>query len=121
MICLNQKLWAICFVVLSACSIAAFSMKSGVGSADKFLASDYKPIGNVFKLKDNTEFYSAGTARGKNGVIIIPDTLGWNSGRIRNIADFLAENGCIAIIPNLLGSTNQESTGIICVESFVIL
>ncbi len=108
---LSFLLWVSGFAILLQYTTAAFSMDGGGIQVDKFLSSDYRPVGHVFKLKDNTEFYSAGSPRSKRGVIIIPDTFGWNSGRIRNIADFFAENDCVAVIPNLLGSTNQESSG----------
>lgn len=71
----------------------AFSMpSSNYGTQiDRIVAPDYNTVGNILILKDDTEFYATGTARGKRGVILISDILGWNSGRIRNIADFSSE------------------------------
>lgn len=75
---------------------------------EKFLSADYTPVGSVLKLKDDTEFYCTGTSNGKRGVIMIPDTLGWNSGRIRNMADFFGENNCLVAIPKLMGSSKAS-------------
>jgi hypothetical protein len=86
----------------------AFSMASTSSygpQVDRFISNDYNTVGSVLRLKDETEFYCTGTSRGKHGVVIIPDTLGWNAGRIRNIADFFGENDCLAVIPKLMGSS----------------
>eukprot|EP01039_Chlorochromonas_danica_P005195 gene5197-5720_t len=72
---------------------------------DRVVAPDYNTVGSILKLKDDTEFYATGTARGKRGVILISDTIGWNSGRIRNIADFFGDNDCLAVIPKLMGTS----------------
>jgi hypothetical protein len=63
-------------------------------------ASDYVNRGIIMKLPDNTEFYAAGTRQTKNGVIILPDYSGWNSGRIRNLCDFFGDHNCFAVVPN---------------------
>eukprot|EP00981_Chlorochromonas_danica_P006175 scaffold1302_cov165-Ochromonas_danica.AAC.9 len=86
---------------------AAFSMSSSnYGTQiDRVVAPDYNTVGSILKLKDDTEFYATGTARGKRGVILISDTIGWNSGRIRNIADFFGDNDCLAVIPKLMGTS----------------
>lgn len=76
-----------------------------------FLSPDYDHRGNLLRLKDNTEFYACGDASRKQGVILIPDMLGWNTGRIRNIADFFASQGCLAAIPKLSGSTEGAPSG----------
>jgi hypothetical protein len=76
---------------------------------DRFLTYDYRPIGSELKLKDNTEFYGVGSPRSKKGVIILPDLWGWNAGRIRNIADFLATQDCYVALPGLLGRSTDSS------------
>jgi dienelactone hydrolase len=78
----------------------------------KFLDQNYHPTGSILRLQDHTEFYATGNPRSKQGVVMIPDTLGWNSGRIRNIADYFGENGFFVVIPKLSGSTTEgESKG----------
>jgi hypothetical protein len=62
--------------------------------------SDYVNRGIIMKLPDNTEFYAAGTRQTKNGVIILPDYSGWNSGRVRNLCDFFGDHNCFAVVPN---------------------
>lgn len=63
------------------------------------------------KLKDSTQFYGVGSPRTKQGIILIPDTLGWNAGRIRNIADFLATNDIYCAIPQLMGASTESHSG----------
>lgn len=60
----------------------------------------YQTKGTNLKLKDHTEFYASGTTQSKHGVIIIPDTWGWNTGRIRNICDFFGDQNTFAVVPN---------------------
>jgi hypothetical protein len=79
---------------------------------DNFLDPNYGHRGCILQLHDHTEFYSVGNATHKQGVIIVPDTLGWNSGRIRNIADFFAEQGSMVVIPKLSGSSDNAPSGI---------
>jgi hypothetical protein len=74
-------------------------------NAEKFLFRDYEPRGNIVTNQDNIELYRAGRKGCKNGVIVIPDTMGWNGGRIRNLADFFGDNDCIAVIPNVSGTS----------------
>jgi hypothetical protein len=76
-------------------------------NVDKFLEHSYHSSGSILRLQDHTECYAVGNPRCKNGVVMIPDTMGWNSGRIRNIADFFAENGFFVVIPKLSGSTTE--------------
>lgn len=60
----------------------------------------YQPKGTNLKLKDHTEFYASGSTKSKHGVIIIPDTWGWNTGRVRNICDFFGDHDTFAVVPN---------------------
>jgi hypothetical protein len=71
-------------------------------NAHKYLAPDYKHVGNILTLEDGTEIYRTGDPSSKKAVLLIPDIFGWNGGRTRNIADFLAENGYYTVIPKLL-------------------
>jgi dienelactone hydrolase len=71
-------------------------------NAHKYLAPDYKHVGNILTLEDGTEIYRTGDPSSKKAVLLIPDIYGWNGGRTRNIADFLAENGYYTVIPKLL-------------------
>lgn len=88
-------------------------------NVDHYLDPYYQPKGSTLKLKDHTEFYASGSPGCKKGVIIIPDTLGWNTGRVRNICDFFGDNDCYAVIPELSKHTTHaggvsffESSGI---------
>ncbi len=90
---------------------AMSSTESASINVAPFLSPDYDHRGNLFRLKDNTEFYACGDAASKNGVILIPDLLGWNTGRIRNIADFFASQGCLSAIPKLSGSIEGAPSG----------
>ncbi len=73
--------------------------------AEKFLFRDYEPRGQIVTNQDNIELYRSGRRGCKNGVIMIPDTMGWNGGRIRNLADFFGDNDCVAVIPNISGTS----------------
>ena len=48
------------------------------------------------------EYYSTGTFDSKKSILVIPDVFGWNGGRIRSIADLLANEGYYVMIPKLL-------------------
>lgn len=71
---------------------------------DRFLTVERRNTGTQLKLPDETELYASGNTKSKFGVILIPDTKGWDSGRIRDIADYYGENDCYAVIPKLMGS-----------------
>ncbi len=47
--------------------------------------------------------YSVGTL-GESGraILVCPDIWGWDSGRLRNIADHLAEAGYLVVVPKIL-------------------
>lgn len=70
-------------------------------NAEKYLAPDYSSVGSVHRLDDGVEFYATGTPN-KNGIVLIPDIFGWNGGRTRNVADYLAEQGFYVTVPKLL-------------------
>lgn len=93
------------------------STSGGVVNCEKFLTYDYKPSGNILKLKDDTQFYGVGHTGGKRGVILVPDTWGWNAGRIRNIADFLAHNNMYCAVPQLMGSSTEGGESLSISES----
>eukprot|EP00599_Poterioochromonas_sp_BG-1_P005519 CAMPEP_0173140414 /NCGR_PEP_ID=MMETSP1105-20130129/4875_1 /TAXON_ID=2985 /ORGANISM="Ochromonas sp., Strain BG-1" /LENGTH=362 /DNA_ID=CAMNT_0014053403 /DNA_START=1887 /DNA_END=2972 /DNA_ORIENTATION=+ len=67
---------------------------------DHTFSVKYTAKGTEIKLKDRTEFYAAGSSRSSYGLIIIPDALGWNAGRIRNICDIFGEKDIFSIVPN---------------------
>ena len=58
-----------------------------------YLAATYAAKGEVVKL-DAVELYHAPVSgQPKAGILICPDVWGWNGGRVRAIADGLAEQG----------------------------
>lgn len=71
-------------------------------NAEKYLAPDYTFTGKTHTLADGVEFYEAGSPSLKKAVLLIPDIFGWNGGRTRNIADWLAEEGYYTVVPKLL-------------------
>ena len=38
-------------------------------------------------------------------ILLVPDIWGWDSGRVRNIADHLAEAGYLVVVPKILQPT----------------
>lgn len=94
-------------------------------NAEKYLAPDYKFVGKTHALADGVEFYETGNpAVTKKAVILIPDIFGWNGGRTRNIADWLAEEGYYTVVPKLLvpavdgGTDGDGFTGITDFQTF---
>ena len=72
-------------------------------NAAKYLAPDYTFVGKIHTLPDGVEYYDSGNAAStKKAVLLIPDIFGWNGGRTRNIADWLAEEGYYTVVPKLL-------------------
>jgi hypothetical protein len=47
--------------------------------SEKYLAPDYDTVGTITTLPDGTDMYCSGS--GSNGIIVVPDIFGWNSGR----------------------------------------
>lgn len=74
-------------------------------NAEKYMpASAVPPAEGTFTiLASGLELYCAGDASStKKGVLLLPDIWGWNSGRIRNVADMFASVGYFAVIPKLM-------------------
>lgn len=46
-----------------------------------------------------------GSTESKRAIILIPDIFGWNSGRTRKIADYLASQGYYVMVPRLITPT----------------
>ncbi|KAJ9440389.1 hypothetical protein DIPPA_04560 [Diplonema papillatum] len=65
-----------------------------------FLAANHKEEGRKEKFGD-VEAYVSGTA-GKSVLLLLPDIWGWNTGRIRAVADHFAKQGCYCVIPKIL-------------------
>lgn len=90
-----------------------------------FLDNKHAQAGKIVKLNDKTEFYATGNeVNAKYGLIIIPDTMGWNSGRIRNIGDYFGANGFFVTIPKLSSSpTEGEGKGMnsLCIQVEVLI
>lgn len=70
-------------------------------NVDQYLnINTYTQHGHELKLNDGTQVYATGKSKCKNGVIVIPDMLGWNTGRVRNLCDFFGDHDCLSVIPN---------------------
>jgi len=76
-----------------------------------YLSPHYQPCGSILKLPNHSEFYFVGEGSLKQGLIIIPDMMGWNSGRIRHYADYFAATGIYTVIPKLSSHEKQQDTG----------
>lgn len=72
-------------------------------NAHGYLASTRDHKGTKIVVSGGVEAYSAGTL-GQSGraILICPDIWGWDSGRLRNIADHLAEAGYLVVVPKIL-------------------
>ena len=72
-------------------------------NAHGYLASTRDHKGSKITVPGGVEAYSAGTL-GPSGraILICPDIWGWDSGRLRNIADHLAEAGYLVVVPKIL-------------------
>jgi hypothetical protein len=79
--------------------------KQGAGSLDQFLDLSYQPQGHVQTLPDGVQFYVKGRRDCGKGIMIISDLFGWNTGRTRNLADYMAESGYFVVVPRLLAPT----------------
>ena len=79
-------------------------------SAPSFL-DDYSPSGSVIDT-GGTSCYSIGTATaGGKAIVMIPDIWGWNSGRIRRVADMLSVGtDSYILIPKLLEPSFEGGT-----------
>lgn len=78
-----------------------------------FLASNpTAAAGEQIKLSSGLDCYVVGNAGAGNGILLIPDVWGWDSGRIREVAGNLAEKlNAYAVIPRVL-SQAPENTGL---------
>jgi dienelactone hydrolase len=68
-----------------------------------YLQSENKGEGTLEKVGD-CEYYQTNKVDGKKAILMVPDVWGWNSGRIRALADYISEQGdgfCV-VIPKLL-------------------
>jgi hypothetical protein len=72
-------------------------------NAHGYLASSRDHKGTKITVSGGTEVYSTG-ALGSSGraILICPDIWGWDSGRLRNIADHLADAGYLVVVPKIL-------------------
>jgi hypothetical protein len=72
-------------------------------NAHGYLASSRDHKGTKITVSGGTELYSTG-ALGSSGraILICPDIWGWDSGRLRNIADHLADAGYLVVVPKIL-------------------
>eukprot|EP00041_Stephanoeca_diplocostata_P016087 m.312897 g.312897 ORF g.312897 m.312897 type:complete len:271 (-) comp20247_c0_seq2:90-902(-) len=72
------------------------------GSLPSYVDASYTPKGHLSSIGD-ADVYVTGTSRDTTeAVIVFPDVWGWNTGRIRAIADGFAECGYKTIIPKVL-------------------
>lgn len=58
--------------------------------------ADYKPLGTEDKI-DDLPIYTIGT--GEKAIIVLPEVFGWN-GRLKGIADTLANEGFLVVMPD---------------------
>jgi dienelactone hydrolase len=75
------------------------------------LADNYTPQGTKVTYK-SVEFYAIGNAKSNgNAIVIFSDIWGWDSGRIRRYADYLADTVAdYVVIPKLLLPTLDGGT-----------
>ena len=70
------------------------------------MAPNYNVIGacKVLEGSDGIEGYVSkphDSAQGK-ALVLIPDAFGWNSGRLRNVADYFATEGYYTVVPKIM-------------------
>ena len=69
------------------------------------MAPNYNVIGacKVLEGSDGIEGYVSKPygAQGK-ALVLIPDAFGWNSGRLRNVADYFATEGYYTVVPKIM-------------------
>jgi dienelactone hydrolase len=87
-------------------------MSSAQHNLDRYLDDNYQHTGHFERTSDGVDFYADGTIENKKGIIIIPDLFGWNTGRTRNFADYMGDNGYWVVVPRLLARGGPSaSTG----------
>ena len=71
-----------------------------------YLAAEYAPKGTVVQLDGGFELYQAPVPSPSPAaaILICPDVWGWNGGRVRAIADSLAEQGYLVAVGKLLAT-----------------
>lgn len=70
-----------------------------------YLKSSGKPKG---EKHIGVDFYRTGKARGNKAIILVSDVWGWNSGRVRALADHFADCGYYCVVPKLLNEPAFE-------------
>lgn len=68
---------------------------------DPYLREEYHAQGHRVKLGNGVEVYMVGQKDGGRGIILLPDSGGWHSGRILSMADYLSANGYYLAIPHI--------------------
>ncbi|CAK0805833.1 unnamed protein product, partial [Prorocentrum cordatum] len=88
----------------------AAGMSCCPASAAPYLALDYEAKGK-FGEADGVKYYKAGRPS-QRGLLLLPDIWGWNTGRIRAIADDFSRKGLLVYIPKVLdafeGGTDDD-------------
>lgn len=101
--CIQRKIYSfpVALTVMSCCPS---------GSAPSF-ADDYTPAGTKVSYVD-VQFYAVGTpSSGGKAIVVIPDIWGWDSGRIRRVADLLSANtGSYVVVPKLFDPSFEGGT-----------
>mmetsp|Transcript_25470 Transcript_25470/g.37570 ORF Transcript_25470/g.37570 Transcript_25470/m.37570 type:complete len:263 (-) Transcript_25470:118-906(-) len=76
-----------------------------------FYADDYVCKGKEETIANGTEIYTVGNeSSNSKAIILIPDIWGWDGGRTRRIADFLAESYPLVVVPKLLTPSFEGGT-----------
>lgn len=78
-----------------------------------YLAADGNNNGTIESVpgaSPEVEFYGTGNRESATAVIIIPDVFGWNAGRTRNIADYLAQIHGYCVVPKVLQPAFEGGT-----------
>jgi len=71
-------------------------------NSEPFLFTDYQANGTKLFTSDGVEYYFSGNKTSTKGILIASDVYGWNSGRIRAIADYLGGAGYSVALLKLL-------------------
>lgn len=69
------------------------------------MAPNYNVIGTckILEGTDGIEGYvSKPYVSGQKVLVLIPDAFGWNSGRLRNVADYFTEEGYYTVVPKIM-------------------
>ncbi|KAI9023467.1 dienelactone hydrolase family-domain-containing protein [Hyaloraphidium curvatum] len=84
--------------------LSAAKMSSGCcpPNSEPYLKADYATKGATTTLPSGVEAYVVGPKDAKKAILVIPDVWGWNSGRVRAIADNFGDGGYRVVVPKLL-------------------